>query len=333
MSKDTENFEGTQEEKGMSRRKVLGLGAAAVGAVAAGGLLNASPALSEEAVTVEINGKKVVGDVPAQIIKGRTMVPIRVVSENLGANVDWVAASRTVKITSSSSTGSAVAPALPWNYQKLDVEAVRKAGYDNYGKAGCMYGAGAALLNELAKTPDSPWKTIPLDMYKYGAGGVSSWGTLCGALNGAVSVMSMAVGVKGDLIDNLMNWYQENPFPSTKHDAYAKFKNQVTSVCKSPLCHASVSIWCDAAKAKVNGPEKKDRCAKLTGDVAAYVAQQLNEMLDKTPVAKVAANAEYTSCMTCHTGATSLLDNEQGKMNCIPCHDDAGFKTVPHTLK
>ena len=333
MLKDTENLvEEVQEEKGLSRRKALGLGAAAVGAVAAGGLLNAAPAFSTEGVTVQINGKTVVGDVPAQIIQGRTMVPIRVVSENMGAKVDWVATSKTVQITTSASTAAAAAPALPWAYQKLDVEAVRKAGYDNYAKGGCMFGAGAALLNEFAKTPNSPWKTIPLDMYKYGAGGVSSWGTLCGALNGAVSVMSMAVGVKGDLIDNLMNWYQENPFPSTKHDAYAHFKNQVTSVCKSPLCHASVSIWCGAAKAKVNSDEKKDRCAKLTGDVAAYVAEMLNETLAKTPVAKIAANADYTSCIGCHQGPTSMLDNEQGKMNCTPCHDGEAFKTVPHKL-
>lgn len=331
MLKDTENVvEETQKKEGLSRRKALGLGAAAVGAVAAGGLLNASPAHSSEPVTVQINGQTVVGDVPAQIIQDRTMVPIRLVSENLGATVDWVAASRTVKITTSATAG-AVATALPWNYQKLDVEAVRKAGFDNYGKAGCMYGAAAALLLEMAKTPDSPWKTIPMDMFRYGAGGVGSWGTLCGALNGAVAVMSMALGVKGDLIDNLMNWYQEEPFPSTKHDAYAKFKNQVTSVAKSPLCHASVSIWCDAAKAKVGSDEKKDRCAKLTGDCAAYVAQQLNDMLDKMPVAKIAATADYASCMGCHTGSTSLLDNEQGKMNCTPCHDNAGYQTIPHT--
>lgn len=333
MLKETENLvEEVQEERGLSRRKALGLGAAAVGAVAAGGLLNAAPALSNEAVTVQINGKTVVGDVPAQIISGRTMVPIRVVSENMGAKVDWVATSKTVQITTSTSTSTAAAPALPWTYQKLDVEAVRKAGYENYAKGGCMYGAAAALINEMAKIPNTPWKTIPLDMYKYGAGGVSSWGTLCGALNGAIAVMSMAVGVKGDLIDNLMNWYQEFPFPSTKFDAYAKFKNQVTSVCKSPLCHASVSTWCDAAKAKVNSDEKKDRCAKLTGDVAAYVAEMLNETLAKNPVAKIAASADYSSCLGCHAGATSMLDNEQGKMNCLPCHDDAAFKTVPHKL-
>jgi len=40
-------------------------------------------------------------DVPAGIIKGRTMVPIRFISENLGCEVSWEASSRTVMIKSS----------------------------------------------------------------------------------------------------------------------------------------------------------------------------------------------------------------------------------------
>ena len=36
-----------------------------------------------------INGREQAIDVPAQIISGRTMVPLRVVSEALGAVVDW----------------------------------------------------------------------------------------------------------------------------------------------------------------------------------------------------------------------------------------------------
>jgi hypothetical protein len=39
--------------------------------------------------------------VPARLIAGRTMVPLRFLSESLGANVDWQPANRTVAITSS----------------------------------------------------------------------------------------------------------------------------------------------------------------------------------------------------------------------------------------
>ncbi len=51
--------------------------------------------------TVIINGTKAVeSDVPAQIINSRTMVPLRVLSESVGADVDWDASTRTVTVTS-----------------------------------------------------------------------------------------------------------------------------------------------------------------------------------------------------------------------------------------
>lgn len=40
-------------------------------------------------INVIVNGKKVEGDVPAINFKGRTMVPVRFVSEELGATVEW----------------------------------------------------------------------------------------------------------------------------------------------------------------------------------------------------------------------------------------------------
>jgi hypothetical protein len=48
-----------------------------------------------------VNGKRVRLDTPATVRSGRTMVPLRFLSEALGAGVDWVASSRTVEITTS----------------------------------------------------------------------------------------------------------------------------------------------------------------------------------------------------------------------------------------
>lgn len=45
-----------------------------------------------------VNGEKVIIDVPAEITKDRTFVPLRFVSENLGATVGWDGATRTVTI-------------------------------------------------------------------------------------------------------------------------------------------------------------------------------------------------------------------------------------------
>src|SRR5579871_4714840 len=48
--------------------------------------------------TATINGREVTLDVPAMTIAGRTMVPLRFVSETLGAQVEWNDRTRTVSI-------------------------------------------------------------------------------------------------------------------------------------------------------------------------------------------------------------------------------------------
>lgn len=224
---------------------------------------------------------------------------------------------------SKNSSVSASTAALPWKYGKLDVASVGKKAYEEYYNGGCMYGAALGLLTELRAKGDPGFKDIPDGMFKYGAGGAYSWGTLCGALNGALAVMSLALDKdKATATGNeLIGWYTQFPFPTTAHEDYCKIKNQITTVAKSPLCHASVSIWCDNANARVNSDEKKDRCAKLTGDVAAKAAEMLNAALEGKFAPAFKPSADYAGCMTCHQGEKSTLDNEQGKMNCVTCHD------------
>ena len=47
---------------------------------------------------IKKNGADIEIDVPAQIVGDRTMVPVRAISESLGASVDWDPATRTVLI-------------------------------------------------------------------------------------------------------------------------------------------------------------------------------------------------------------------------------------------
>jgi len=50
-------------------------------------------------IKIFVNGQQVFSDVPPQAIDGRTMVPIRVVSEALGAQVTWNDNTKSVEIT------------------------------------------------------------------------------------------------------------------------------------------------------------------------------------------------------------------------------------------
>ena len=55
-------------------------------------------------VTVILDGRVLTFDVPPQIIDGRTMVPMRVIFEALGAHVSWNDQTRTVTATTSDLT-------------------------------------------------------------------------------------------------------------------------------------------------------------------------------------------------------------------------------------
>lgn len=72
----------------------------------------------------------------------------------------------------------------------------------------------------------------------------------------------------------------------------------------------------------MNEDGKKDRCAKVSGDTAAKAAEMLNQALEGKVLLAYKTPQEYSHCMFCHQGKDSLLDDEQGKFNCLECHDD-----------
>lgn len=211
---------------------------------------------------------------------------------------------------------------LPWPYRPLDVEQVRRRGYDAYFKYSCCYAAAYALLTTLRESSGGPWATIPPEMFRFGAGGGLGWGTLCGALNSSLAVLNLASSRYEELGNELIGWYTVTPFPSPEHESYAKIKDQPTTIAQSPLCHISVSTWVQKAGARVGDAQKKDRCAKVTGDTAAMAATLLNHALDDTLVPTYRTPREFSHCMDCHQGPKSLRDNQQGKANCLMCHDE-----------
>jgi len=63
-----------------------------------------SPNAGQKSISVYLNGNLVKTDVPPETVNGRTMVPLRVISENLGAEVSWEAAAKKVTITKGDTT-------------------------------------------------------------------------------------------------------------------------------------------------------------------------------------------------------------------------------------
>ncbi|NPV90915.1 MAG: copper amine oxidase N-terminal domain-containing protein [Firmicutes bacterium] len=56
-------------------------------------------------MTASCSGEEIGLDVPAQIVEGRTLVPLRFISEAFGATVEWDGGSRTVSVTRNTKPG------------------------------------------------------------------------------------------------------------------------------------------------------------------------------------------------------------------------------------
>lgn len=222
-------------------------------------------------------------------------------------------------------------PELPWPYKKLDPEVVRRRGYEGFYRTEnhyhCCAGAAYGLLGMLQELVGYPFTMIPIDMFRYGLAGGAQWGTLCGALNGVAPTVGLLVDRDTVLkiVSEVIGWYTTTPLPTRLHDSYAKFKGQPQVIPALPLCHVSVSTWCKAANARVNSPERDDRCAKITGDVCAKTAELLNAHFEGKFVPVYKPSETAAECMGCHFGEETLLDDVMAKMNCVSCHE-------PHAL-
>ena len=221
-------------------------------------------------------------------------------------------------------------------------EALRISGHDTYYAGfGCGYGAFEALIDALRTAVGDPYTSLPGQLMGFAAGGAAGWGTLCGALNGAAAVISLVTQPAdyNTLVNELLGWYTQTLFPTDISNEYAINHNYQhndydmdlpQNISGSPLCHASVTGWCNTAQFAVNANERKERCARLTGDVAAYTAKILNDHFAGTFVALYVPPETIAECNSCHS-ASGTVKNVSAKMECTQCHgDDPHGTAVQH---
>lgn len=240
-----------------------------------------------------------------------------------------VASVSSLVTTASTKANTKVTP-WPWPYTTLDKEAVRIQAHSLYwNDKDCCAGTFGAISSALAAAIGDPWLSLPMEIMLYGRGGGNAWGTLCGCLNGSAALISLVTtkAQSGALISELWGWYTQAELPTDQANLVATSGQYLVhnydqdlpqNVSGSPLCHTSVTEWCLLANKKVSAVERKERCARITGDTAAKTVEILNAFFAGTFVPSYVDPDAVTACLSCHGSA--LLNNVMTKMNCEPCH-------------
>ena len=169
-------------------------------------------------------------------------------------------------------------------------------------------------------------------MFEHAGQGYCGHGTLCGTLGVSSCLINLVVYDDEfsylPLVDRMMWWYAQMEFPTERFDDISEFPKQIKAKATTPLCHTSVSKWTLNAGAEVTSHEKKERCAKVAGEVAFTVVLALNEYFagDWKP-AVWTPSKEITHCIECHGPEsygryTDGMNQQQGHMECLHCHED-----------
>lgn len=219
----------------------------------------------------------------------------------------------------------------------LDAAVVADKAYRIYPEGACMYATFASIVSSLGELVGEPYRSFPVDMMRYGEGGISGWGTVCGALNGAAAVIGLIYPGKdrsrrADLVTELFSWYEQSQLPKfrpTQTVVSAEIPSSIArSVSQSVVCHVSVSRWCKVSHCDATSPEKRERCRRLTADVVRKTVELLNR--SQEPASRfVELSQETNSCLACH-GKADRAD-AMVNMRCNTCHTT--FEKCPQGRK
>jgi len=245
--------------------------------------------------------------------------------------VTAVAGLSSLLTTATASAGTKITP-WPWSYQAVDLEAIRiRAHHLKLTGYECCSGLFGAFVEAQTQLIGDPWTNMPYEVMLYGRGGGAAWGTLCGAVNGAAAVISLVVDKtnSGPLIWEVYGWAASTLIPTDEANQFALDNRYTTgsfngvelpqSISGSVLCHASLTNWCIESGKHLASAERKERCARITGDLAVKTGEVLNAYFAGTFTPQYVTPAYAQQCLTCH----SALGNVRIQESCEPCHANA----------
>lgn len=240
-------------------------------------------------------------------------------------------------ITSATAKAGTKDATWPWPYVQLDPDEARiKAHYLYYNGKACCAGTFGGILELLKIKVGDPYNSLPMEIMLYGGGGGAGWGSLCGALNGAAALISLVTDSAsyGELVKELWGWYSTEKLPSNTANDFATQNKYLVhnydsalaqNMAGSVLCHVSVTDWCVVADKTVGSTERKERCARIAGDVAAKTVEILNAKFAGSFVSTYTRDEAAAGCLACHSTAQKFA--VMTEMKCTPCHTAAHYST------
>ena len=190
---------------------------------------------------------------------------------------------------------------------------VKKAGdiaYKQYGKVFCA----ETVIQGLVEAGGI--KGVDPSDYFWGHGGMVGWGTACGTLIGAGVVIGKVVDdkkVAQMVLNDVMAYYAYTTMPVYKPKKAIISDIKSATKAGTPLCHISVGKWMKAENVKFFSAERKERCGRISADIAIKTAELLNQYAAgkyKPSHPVNAATYQITTqenCTDCHGGNTPSL--------------------------
>ncbi len=115
-------------------------------------------------------------------------------------------------------------------------------------------------------------------MFKSFSGGFASEASLCGGLGVAATFIGAVLtpDEARPVIKEMFDWYRAAELPM--YDSGNR-TIETTTVAGSTLCYDSVSKYIKKENLAYGDPDRKERCASVSADIAKYVAEVLNKKL------------------------------------------------------
>ena len=209
-----------------------------------------------------------------------------------------------------------------------DKEAYARA----FGKALLAVAAApllSGIIGVLGEKYGAPYNQFPFSMLEANKGGISDWGTICGALYGAAAAFALFWGRKErtPMVNELYRWYEVTKLPIYNPGELAQgVKGDLPSNASgSVLCHISVSKWCAAHKIEATSKARSERCGRLTADVSFKAVEIFNAKIEqgKNYKGTFAVQPAVSGCGECHQTKGNDANWAKGVMDCTPCHNGA----------